>query len=107
MKRLIALGAIVLGGAIAFQALTREPRRRMGSAVRRRMLKRMERMMAGLPESSPPRLVMSVLPRVREQNDEILRMLREQNDLLRERARSTGAARELGQSGPGDLGTMR
>ena len=67
MKKFIALGAIVLGGAIAFQALAREPRRRMGSAVRQRMLKRMERMMAGLPEGSPPRLVMSVLPRLREQ----------------------------------------
>lgn len=83
MKRFIALGAIVLGGAIAFQVLAREPRRRIGSAVRQRMLKRMERMMAGLPEGSPPRLVMSVLPHLREQNDEILRMLREQNELLR------------------------
>jgi len=85
MKKLIALGAIALGGAIAFQVLARESRRPIASAIRERMLKRMERAMAGLPEGSPPRLVMSVLPRVREQNDEILRMLREQNDLLRER----------------------
>ena len=98
MKKFIALGAIVLGGAIAFQALAREPRRRMGSAVRQRMLKRMERMMAGLPEGSPPRLVMSVLPRLREQNDEILRMLREQNELLR--AGHAGATREPGESVP-------
>lgn len=103
MKRFIALGAIVLGGAIAFQLLARKPRRQLGSAVRERVRKRMERMMAGLPEGSPPRLVMSVLPRLREQNDEILRMLREQNDLLRERAGHAGAARVLGQSVPGDL----
>jgi hypothetical protein len=90
MKRFIALGAIVLVGAVAFQVLARGPRRRVGSAVRQRMLKRMERMMAGLPENSPPRLVMSVLPRLREQNDEILRELREQNDLLRERAGHAG-----------------
>lgn len=98
MKRFIALGAIVLGGAIAYQVLAREPRRRMGSAVRQRMLKRMQSMMAGLPEGSPPRLVMSVLPRLREQNDEILRMLREQNELLR--AGHAGAAHEPGKSAP-------
>ena len=100
MKRFIALGAIVLGGAIAFQLLARKPRRQFSSAVRERVLKRMERMMAGLPEGSPPKLVMSVLPRLREQNDEILRTLREQNDLLRERAGQAGAARVPGQSSP-------
>ncbi len=83
MKRLIALGAIVFGGVIAFQALA-EPRRRLGAAVSRGMLKRMEQMMASLPEGSPPKLIMSVLPKVRDQNDQIIRMLREQNELLRE-----------------------
>ncbi len=101
MKRFIAVGAIMLGGAIAFQVLAREPRRRFSSAVRQRMLKRMERMMASLPEGAPPKLVMSVLPRLREQNDEILRMLREQNELLRERAARAGPTRELGRSVPG------
>lgn len=88
MKRFIALGAIVLGGAIAFQVLARDPRRRLGSAVRQRMFKRMERMMAALPEGAPPKLVISVLPRLREQSDEILRLLREQNELLREPPRA-------------------
>ena len=91
MKKVIALGAIVLGGAIAYRALARQPQRRLGSAVRRRMLERMERVMAGLPEGSPPKLVMTVLPRLREQNDEILRMLRQQNELLREREVRAGA----------------
>lgn len=103
MKRFIALGATVVAGAIAFQLLERKPRRPVSSAVRERVLKRMERMMAVLPEGSPPRLVMSVLPRLREQNEEILRLLREQNDLLRERAAHSGAARALGQSVPPDL----
>jgi hypothetical protein len=44
----------------------------------------MEHVMASLPESSPPKLVMSVLPRLREQNDQIIAMLQEQNALLRE-----------------------
>ena len=52
--------------------------------MRRRMLQRMEQMMASLPEDSPPKLVMSVLPRVRDQNEQIIALLREQNELLRE-----------------------
>jgi hypothetical protein len=44
----------------------------------------MEHMMASLPETSPPKLVMSVLPLLRDQNDQIIAMLREQNALLRE-----------------------
>jgi hypothetical protein len=43
----------------------------------------MEHMMASLPDNSPPKLVMSVLPRLRDQNDQIIAMLREQNALLR------------------------
>jgi hypothetical protein len=84
MKRLVAFGAILLGAVIAFQSLSRVPRRRLADTVRSRMLKRMERMMASLPEDSPPRLVMSVLPQLRDQNDQIIRMLAEQNELLRE-----------------------
>ncbi len=84
MKRLIALGAMLAGGIIAFQTLSPVRRRRLSGALRAQMLKRMERMMAGLPEGSPPKLIMSVLPQLREQNNQIIRMLQEQNDWLRE-----------------------
>jgi hypothetical protein len=47
------------------------------------MIENMEHMMASLPEGSPPKLVMSILPRLQAQNDEILAMLRGQNELLR------------------------
>lgn len=77
MKRLLAVGALVVGAAIAFQALSRVRRGQLTAKVRARMAKRMERMIASLPEGSPPRLVMSILPQLRDQNDEILRMLRE------------------------------
>ena len=79
MKRLIALGAIVLGVVIALP----EPRRRLTAAVSRRMLTRMESMMASLPEGSPPKLIMSLLPQLRDQNDQMIRMWGEQNELLR------------------------
>lgn len=84
MNRFIALGAAVIGGAIAYQALSTVPRRRLGSALSRRMVRHMERMMASLPDNSPPKLVMSVLPQLRDQNDRIIAMLQEQNALLRE-----------------------
>jgi hypothetical protein len=45
--------------------------------------------MASLTEGAPPKLVMSVLPRLQAQNDEIIAMLREQNELLRKQLRVT------------------
>jgi hypothetical protein len=43
----------------------------------------MARMIERLPPESPPKLVMTILPRLREQNDDIIALLREQNELLR------------------------
>jgi hypothetical protein len=40
-------------------------------------------MLEGMPPDSPPKLVMSILPRLQQQNEEILSLLREQNELLR------------------------
>jgi hypothetical protein len=48
------------------------------------MLGHMERMMSSLPDNAPPKLVMSLLPRLRDQNEQIIAMLQEQNALLRE-----------------------
>jgi hypothetical protein len=87
MKTLVALGVVALGGVIASRYLPRESRGRLSDVVGRRIMKRMERMMASLPEGAPPKLVMSVLPRLQAQNDEISEMLREQNELLRKQLR--------------------
>lgn len=84
MNRVIVLGAAVIGGIIAFRTLSTAPRGRFGAALSARMLRHMERMMKSLPDNSPPKLVMSVLPRLHEQNEQIITMLREQNALLRE-----------------------
>jgi hypothetical protein len=95
MRRGLALGAVVVGGVIAVRRLLpssegRGPDRHPGPTMRQRML---ARMIAGLPPDSPPRLVMSILPRLREQNDEIIALLREQNELLR-RGRPAPVTRE-------------
>jgi hypothetical protein len=84
VRRLLALGVVAVGALIAARlALPSEERsldRRPGPTLRQRL---MARMMEGLPPDSPPKLVMSILPRLREQNDEIIALLREQNELLR------------------------
>jgi hypothetical protein len=53
------------------------------AAIKRKMMKRM---MDAMPEDSPPRLVMSILPRLQEQNDQILALLKEQTELLRQQS---------------------
>ncbi len=83
MKALFACGVVALGAVIAYRYLPRESGSRLGDVVRRRVMNRMERMMASLPEGAPPKLVMTVLPRLQDQNDQIIAMLREQNELLR------------------------
>ena len=92
MKKLLALG-VVVGGVIGVQRLLRSERggacRRLGP-VRQRL---MARMLEGMPPDSPPKLVMSILPRLQQQNDEIISLLREQSELLR-RARLEPVTRE-------------
>ncbi len=87
--RLGALGLAMVGGVIALRCLPVETRHRMMGAasawVNKKMLDHMGRVMASLPEGAPPKLVMSVLPKLEAQNEKILALLREQNELLRQR----------------------
>jgi len=85
MNRSIALGTAVLGSVATVLALSPDRRHRIGAGVRRLMTRRMEHMLAGLPEESPPKLIMTILPELRKQNDEIIALLREQNASLRDR----------------------
>lgn len=83
MKTATALALAAAGGVIAFWCLPRDSRHRLGSSARHRMFEHMEHMMASLPEGSPPKLVVSILPKLNAQNDRIIAMLQEQNELLR------------------------
>ena len=89
MNRLIILGAAVIGGVIALELSSEARRRGIAAALRRRMLRGMETMIASLPEDAPPRLVVTVLPRLRDQNDRIIALLQEQNELLRKQTAAT------------------
>jgi hypothetical protein len=86
MRRLLLVSGILVGGAVASRILSdeqREPLSRLATRIRERLKSHMRRMMEEMPEDSPPRLVMSTLPRLAEQNDQILALLREQNALMR------------------------
>jgi hypothetical protein len=85
MKRGFILGAVTAASVIAYRCLPQASRDRLAAAIKDRMMKRCERMMASLPEEAPPKLIMSILPKLQAQNDQIIALLREQNELLRER----------------------
>jgi hypothetical protein len=93
MKRLLFLTTVLAGAAVVLGRILPPERREsisqmresMRGRMRERMMERMRRIMEEMPDDSPPKLVMSTLPRLQEQNDQILALLREQNDLLRER----------------------
>lgn len=93
--KLVTLGVAVASGVIALRLLPTAPRHRMTRAVgdwmTKRMIGHMARVMSRLPESAPPRLVASILPKLQAQNEEIIAMLREQNKLLRQQLRRPAA----------------
>jgi hypothetical protein len=81
---LAALGGVAVGGVIVARRLLRSGERSPdlhAKASGRQGI--MARMIEGLPPESPPKLLMTILPRLREQNDDIIALLREQNELLR------------------------
>ncbi len=86
MKKLLFRLAILVGIAYAIRTLLAdEGRRKQLGQLPATM---MERCMEMMPEDSPPKLMMSGLSRVQEQNEQMLALLREQNEVLRERLSS-------------------
>ena len=73
----VAGTAVLVGQQLSAQ---NQPRRNGFAGMRHKMMKRM---MAAMPEDSPPKLIMSILPRLKEQSEQILALLEEQRDLLR------------------------
>jgi uncharacterized membrane protein YccC len=95
-KSFLVSGALI-GGAAAVGVLTRsrpEARRRLATKARERFASHMEHMLNRMPEGSPPRLIMTTLPRLAEQNDEILALLHDHDTRLRR----LGASVEEGQA---------
>ncbi len=84
MRKLLFRVAILVGVAYAVRTLLQDEGRRQSLAhVPANM---MEKCMEMMPEDSPPKAMMSALARIQEQNDETAMLLRQQNELLRQRA---------------------
>jgi hypothetical protein len=82
MKRLPLIIAVAGAAFVGHRLLTERRTRRTGVAGFHHRI--MKRMMEAMPEDSPPKLIMSILPRLQKQNEQILLRLEEQNDLLRQ-----------------------
>ena len=76
MKKILFLVVLSLAGSLVVQQ-----RQRLAQLPTNMM----ERGMAMMPEDSPPMVMMSSLRRMQEQNEQLVALVREQNDLLRER----------------------
>lgn len=92
MRRMIAVVVLAVAGLVVGRHLLVGGSRPSPAAMRRKM---MDRMMRAMPEGSPPKVITSVLPRLHEQNEEIIALLKEQNALLRAADRSAGARERL------------
>ena len=90
--RLVTLGLTTVAGIIVLRCLPIKSRHRMTRAaddwIAKRMVDHIGRVMASLPEGAPPKLVASILPKLQAQNEQIIAMLREQNELLRQQQRT-------------------
>ena len=86
MKKLLFRLAILAGIVYAVRTLLEDEgrRERLGQLPATVM----ERGMEMMPEDSPPKVIMSSLRRLQEQSDQLLALLREQKELLRDRLRT-------------------
>jgi hypothetical protein len=95
MTKLTALGIAAVGGVIVLRCIPTESRTRASRAIgdwmTKKMLNHMGRMMASLPEGAPPKLIASILPKLLEQNEQIIAILGQQNELLRQQRERTAA----------------
>ncbi len=94
MRRVLLLTAIMFGSALVVRRLLTAERREGLSHLPGTF---MERCMELMPEDSPPKVMMSGIRRMQDQNEELLALLREQNDLLRERLSAERAPSRAGR----------
>ena len=80
MNRMLLLMPIVLGGVFVARHLLTPERRDSLSRLPATMMKHC---MEHMPEDFPPKVMTSGVRRIQAQNDEIIALLREQNELLR------------------------
>ncbi len=89
-KTAAALGIAAIAGTVAALLSSRDRRNRLATTMEEHMADRMEKAMDRLPDEAPPNLVRNLMPKLAEQQEEILSLLREQNELLKQNERVAG-----------------
>ena len=82
----LTIGAAIVGTVAVRRGLPTERRAKIRERLSKAPGAVMERMMERMPEDAPPKVMTSGIRHLQEQNEELLALLREQNELLRERA---------------------
>ena len=82
-KLLLLMVAVVGAAALTRRLLPAERRAELRERLGEMPATMMERCMDSMPEDSPPKVMVSGIRRIEEQNDELISALREQNELLR------------------------
>ncbi len=80
MNRILLLPPAVLGAVLLARRLLTPERRNSLSRLPATMMKHC---MEHMPEDAPPKIMTCGVRRIQTQNDEIIALLREQNELLR------------------------
>ncbi len=84
MRKLLFMVAIGIGiVALLRRVLPADQRDRLQENLSQVPGAMMEHCMEMMPEDSPPKVMMSTMRRIEDQNDELARLLRRQNKLLR------------------------
>ncbi len=92
MRKLLFMVAIGIGiVAVLRRVLPAEQRDRLQESLSSVPGAMMEHCMDMMPEDSPPKVMMSTMRRLEEQNDELAKLLRRQNKLLRKQTDSLKA----------------
>ena len=84
MKRLTFLIGVATGLTLGSGLIPPDRRALMRETLAQMPRTMMERCLECMPEDSPPKAMMSGLLRIQAQNDDIITLLTEQNDILRQ-----------------------
>ena len=93
MRKLLFMVAIGIGAvALLRRVLPAEQRAHLQDNLSRAPGAMMEHCMEMMPEDSPPKVMMSTMRRIEDQNDKLATLLRKQNTLLRKQNDMLAAA---------------
>jgi hypothetical protein len=95
----LTIGAAIVGTIVFRRALPAERRDRIRQGVSRASASTLERVKKRMPDEFAPMAVPSGIRHLQEQNEELLTLIREQNQLLREHQQNGEVSSAAGKAG--------